>query len=141
MFLKMFTRKSDYGLRAMVCLAKAEGATLRLTDIADTAKIPRAFLSKILQQLVQHDLVTSLKGPTGGFRLNKPAAELTLALLIEVIDGPVNVPNCFGDDESCGMFGTCRISGVLDEINRKVSGVLAKYTLADLCHEPVKSSP
>lgn len=128
----IFSRKSDYGLRALIYLAehRSEGP-VTLTHIAEKLAIPKAFLSKILQQLVRNRIVRSLKGPSGGFVLARDPKELTVCEIITQIDGPMRVFECFSDGEDCSHFGNCKILAVFDAVGAKIEGVLERVTLHD----------
>src|SRR5215218_600563 len=82
--------KTDYALRAAVELAAAEGdAPVKGEQLATTQSIPLRFLENILLQLRHAGIVESRRGAEGGYRLARPAAEITLADVIRAIDGPL----------------------------------------------------
>ena len=84
--------KVDYAVRAAVELAAApDGGPVKAQEIATTQDIPLKFLENILQQLRQADLVESTRGPHGGHRLARPAAEIALADVVRAVDGPLGV--------------------------------------------------
>lgn len=128
----IFSRKCDYGLRALIYLAEQrEKSLVTLTDIADTLHIPRAFLSKILQQLTRSEIVRSVKGPSGGFTLRVDPKELTLERVVTEIEGPIKVFDCFADGDCC-FQGSCQILGVFDSIAADIRRSLSRVTLAQL---------
>lgn len=128
----IFSRKSDYGLRALMYLAgrRARGP-VTLNEIAEKLMIPKAFLSKILQQLAKKGVVRSLKGPSGGFVLAAEPAELTMQEILVEIDGPTRVFECFATEADCTYSDDCMIRDVFGEVEAKIGQVLAQYTLAD----------
>jgi Rrf2 family protein len=82
--------KTDYALRAAVELAAAEGdAPVKGERLATSQGIPLRFLENILLQLRHAGIVESRRGAEGGYRLARPAAEITLADVIRAIDGPL----------------------------------------------------
>ena len=85
----MFSRSCQYALQAVLYIALHGQAkkSISAKEIAGSQGIPLHFLSKILQLLVRHNILDSIKGPKGGFSLNKPAEELKLLEIVEVIDG------------------------------------------------------
>lgn len=128
----IFSRKSDYGLRALLYLAdRRTRGPVTLHEIAEKLMIPKAFLSKILQQLSRKGVVRSLKGPSGGFVLAVEPAEITIQEVLLEIDGPARVFECFAADTDCTMFDDCMIRDVFSEVEAKINQVLAQYTLAD----------
>jgi Rrf2 family protein len=84
--------KVDYAVRAAVELASStDGEPVKAQAIAEAQSIPLKFLENILQQLRQADLVESTRGPHGGHRLARPAADIALADIIRAVDGPLGV--------------------------------------------------
>jgi Rrf2 family protein len=128
----IFSRKSDYGLRALMYLAERRGkGPVTLNDIAERLMIPKAFLSKILQQLARKGVVRSLKGPSGGFVLAVDPAEVTLQEILHEIDGPTRVFDCFATESDCSLYGDCLMRDVFAEVEDQIGKVLARYTLAN----------
>lgn len=82
------TARADYAIRAMLELASVE-TTLTADEIAVRQEIPRAFLLSILAQLRRAKLVSSVRGSTGGWRLAVPAEEVTLAIVVRAVEGPL----------------------------------------------------
>ncbi|MBL0197704.1 MAG: Rrf2 family transcriptional regulator [Myxococcales bacterium] len=74
----MITKTSEYALRAVVLLTENEGARLTLQVIARHTQVPSSYLSKVLQGLVHHGVVTSVRGPAGGFALARPPSCITV---------------------------------------------------------------
>lgn len=84
------TAKADYALRAVVELAQANADTPRKVEqIAQAQEIPISFLENILAQLRSAGIVRSQRGPDGGYRLAKPAEQLTLATVLRAVEGPL----------------------------------------------------
>lgn len=84
----IFSRSSEYALRAFACLAEVEpGTYVMAKDIAEKAELPSHFLAKILQQLARKGFLKSNKGPSGGFTLAQPAGKLSLMDIVTAVDG------------------------------------------------------
>jgi Rrf2 family protein len=84
------TAKADYAVRAVVELAAARDASpLKADAIATAQGIPVSFLENILNQLKSSGIVRSQRGPEGGWRLARPATEVSLADVIRAVDGPL----------------------------------------------------
>jgi Rrf2 family protein len=81
--------KADYAIRALLGLAAQGGGPLPGASLADEQQIPAKFLEAILGELRRAGIVTSRRGKDGGYRLNRPASEITLADVIRAIDGPL----------------------------------------------------
>jgi len=83
------TARGDYAVRAAVELAAADGAARKVSEIADAQEIPPRFLENILLALRRAGLVHSRRGAEGGFRVARPAVEITLADVLRAVEGPL----------------------------------------------------
>jgi Rrf2 family protein len=107
------SRKIDYGLRAMVFLASLPaGEVIPFREVARRMDVPEEFLAKILKTLVGKKLVHSTRGARGGYRLARPASELSMLDVIEAVEGPVRVNVCQDNHEACKLSRSCTMYGV-----------------------------
>lgn len=83
------TASVEYALQALTEIAVRDGESVSAQAIADDQSIPLKFLESILRKLTQAGILTSFRGPQGGYRLARPADELTVAEVIRVIEGPL----------------------------------------------------
>ena len=138
------SRKIEYGLRAMVCLAaQAPGALVPFRSIAKRMEVPEDFLAKILKTLVGRGLVTSVRGARGGYRLTKPPQQVTFLDVIEAVEGPFVVSLC-GDGnehESCRMTRACTMYGVWRRGQERMLEVYRGATLDQLAMSELKPWP
>ena len=138
--LTMLSKKAQYALRALSCLAAHYGkGSLLITDIAEAKKIPLKFLENILLELKKEGILESKKGRGGGYSL-KEAPELTsLARIIRVMNGPIALLPCvslyfYQKCEDCNE-GTCHLNSVFIESRDAILGVLESKTLKDIAGE------
>ncbi|MBN1136309.1 MAG: Rrf2 family transcriptional regulator [Anaerolineae bacterium] len=106
----VISRRTDYGVRIVLDLAalpRDERAAAH--DIADRQKIPRPFLAKIISQLCLAGLLTTYRGAGGGVALAKPAAEITLLEVVEVLEGPVRLNRCVIRPDDCPRNSYCPV--------------------------------
>ena len=136
----MFSQTVEYALRAAVCLAQHPDEPLTSQQMAEITKVPQGYLSKILQQLVRSDLVSSRRGLGGGFVLIRRASEISIydiAAAIEPVQRirtcPLNLPN----------HGThlCALHRRMDEALLAVETALRQSTLQELVDDPNPSRP
>lgn len=135
----MFTlsRKTDYALVAMADLARRSPATLSARDIAKRLNLPLPALQNILTQLTHHELVVSIRGPRGGYRLSRPAERINVAEVIAAVGGPLRLALCceggaeMSEDE-CQMEGACAIREPVRMVDRLLRRCLGEITLAQL---------
>jgi len=100
----MLTRKTTYGIRALVGMARAGERALSVAEIAEREGIPPKFLAGILADLRQRGIVRGHRGPVGGYELAVPAAALTIAEVVETLGGPLFPFTCLArepNDERC----------------------------------------
>lgn len=99
---------TKYAIRALCHLAQQPGgAPAQAREISEALDIPYHYLSKILQDLAKKGVLTSSKGPGGGFRLNGPPAQTTLYALIEAVEGPLSDDECLLGLDACSDATPC----------------------------------
>jgi Rrf2 family transcriptional regulator, cysteine metabolism repressor len=97
----MFSTKAEYGVRVMVELARHDGdGPIPLAEVAETDGLPLAYLEHLVARLRRADLVESRRGARGGYLLARPAAEITMAEIVEALEGAIAPIECIseGDD-------------------------------------------
>jgi Rrf2 family protein len=121
------SKKAQYGLRAMVYLAKNKERVVSLKEIAESEKISVDFLEKIIKDLQEAKLVKSKKGAGGGYLLAKKAEKIYAGEIVEILEDIVPV-KCAG----CQMSQICSSKGMWDEVKESVNNTLYSKTLKDL---------
>src|SRR4051794_16435187 len=99
----MFSTKAEYGIRVMVELARQRGdEPIPLAEIAERGGLPLAYLEHLVARLRKADLVTSRRGSRGGYLLARPAKEITMAEVVEALEGSIAPIDCIteGSDGS-----------------------------------------
>ncbi len=143
------TRKTDYALVAMACLAQQADreTTTSARAIADAYHLPLALLMNVLKDLQRHGLIASQRGAGGGYRLARPADRIRLADIVDAIEGPVSVAVCCEDSDdhadsdqclACRLTEHCPITGTMQQFNEMIVGFLKGTTLADVLGRPLK---
>lgn len=132
----MLSHKARYALRALVELAREDGAQLTAADLSARADAPRKFLEAILLELSRRGLVRSRRGKFGGYALGRAADTITFAEVIRVIDGPLALAPCvsrtaFRKCDDCPDLATCSLREALLRARDATSEVLDRYSLAD----------
>ncbi len=132
-----FTKKADYALLALSYLA-TEGGDNRLVgprEIAGHYEIPGELLAKVMQALAKRGLVASVPGPTGGYRLGRSATEISVGEVVEAMDGPLAIAQCWDDVgvSRCRQAARCHLRGPLALIQEGMIRLLRETTLADVC--------
>lgn len=134
------SKKADYALIAMRHLVAGEkDGSASAREIAEAYAIPAELLAKVLQRLVRARLLVSVQGTRGGYRLASDPQRLSVADVIQAIDGPVAVTACSPDDHACEQFDHCGIRDPLWKIKARIVDVLATVSLAELA-EPAPAA-
>ena len=134
----MLTRKSKYGLKALLVLARRGGErSLRLSEIADEEAIPKKFLEAILVELKRHGFVTSRKGPGGGYALARKPSDITFGAVVRTLEGPLALVPCVSQTayrpcEDCVDEGACAVRIAMQQVRDATASILDHMTLADL---------
>jgi Rrf2 family protein len=136
----MLSSKARYALRAVVELARVEGSQVTAAELADRADAPRKFLEAILLELARRSVVVSRRGKLGGYTLARPAAEISFAEVIRVIDGPLALAPCvsrtaFRKCPDCPSLKDCTLRGALLKARDATAAILEDYSLADAARE------
>jgi len=132
MAVKLSTR-ARYALRAMIELALREGEGPQLLrEVADAQKLSVKYLEQLTIPLRHAGLLRSERGPSGGYELAKPAAEITALDVVSAVEGPLNLLDCVGNTAACDRTATCAARQLWSRVGEAMSSALAETTLADL---------
>ena len=127
------SKKADYALLAVRHLAAhGDREAVSARELAETYDIPSELLAKVLQRLVRARLLDSHQGIRGGYALSRPAPAVSVAEVIQAIDGPLTVTACTEDDQSCDQFAKCSIRDPLWRIKDRIVSALAATSVAEL---------
>jgi Rrf2 family protein len=136
------SKKADYALIAMKHLAMhRDTASTSAREIAEHYDIPIELMAKVLQRLVRMGLLTSHQGTRGGYTLSRPSTTITVADVIQAIDGPFTVTSCSTDDNTCEQFGKCSIRDPLWRIRERILSALGTVSLAEMATESEAPQP
>jgi len=134
----VLSRKSKYGLRAMLALAADAGrGPVQAAELAEKQRLPRKFLEAILLDLKRHGLVNSKKGRGGGYVLSRKPGDITVGQIIRVLEGPLALTPCVSQIayrrcEECMDEETCGIRLAMKEVRDATAHILDNTTLAGL---------
>ena len=127
------TRQTNYAVRILMYCAANDGRLSRIPEIAAAYGVSELFLFKILQPLVEHGLVETVRGRNGGVRLAKPAAAISLFDVVRVTEDNFAMAECFENDEAeCPLVDSCGLNEALRKALAAFFDVLAGYSIADL---------
>ena len=134
----MLSRKSKYGLKALLVLAQEAGrGPVLISELARREAIPRKFLEAILLELKRHGLVQSRKGKGGGYFLRRGPAEITFGEVIRVLEGPLAMVPCvsrtaYATCVDCVDERACGVRLAMKEVRDATARILDHTTLVDM---------
>lgn len=134
----MLSNTCKYGIRALIYIASREEKNKKtgLAQISKDLKLPSPFLAKILQQLAKQKILVSLKGPHGGFSLQRKPEKISLYDIVTTIDGDGIFTDCIIHNTKCGDVDNkhkeCPVHNEYGEIRKKLIQYFKKTTIADL---------
>ncbi|MBC8043530.1 MAG: Rrf2 family transcriptional regulator [Rhizobacter sp.] len=127
------TKKFEYGLLAIQYIAAMKpGEVATARQISEEIGIPYEFVAKVLQQLAKESLIDSVQGVRGGYKLNRPAANISLSQVAAAIEGPIQLIECEGNETPCDMLGTCTIKKPLTKIQKRFREIFDEATLEEI---------
>src|SRR5450759_1574068 len=128
-----FSTRARYGMRAMLDLAiNGDGRLVLLKDIASRQEISKRYLEHMMTLLRNRGLVIAERGAAGGYRLARPASDITLVEIFEALEGALAPVECVRDRTVCGRAEDCVVRDLWCDVADAMRGVLEDRTLADL---------
>jgi Rrf2 family protein len=141
------SKRVDYALIAMKHLAvrgdRGTRASVSAREIAEQYDIPIELMAKVLQRLVRSGLLLSHQGTHGGYQLARTPVQISVADVIQAIDGPVAVTACSTDDGQCEQFLKCNVRDPLYKVRDRILAALGECTIAELAADgpvPVRAA-
>jgi Rrf2 family protein len=139
------TRKAEYALIAACHLARCRRRTVSARDIAGESRIRLPLLMNVLKVLNQRGVLRSVRGSRGGYSLAVPPEELTLARLVEAVEGPARLVPCGPPYEAdhercCDLLGSCAVRMPLLKVHQQLRQFLEGVTVADVAFDEAYDS-
>ena len=133
------TKRTEYGLIAMVHLANREGEFVSVREICERYPIPRRLMAEVLKELGRAELVESQRGATGGYALARDPERIALSEVVAVLEGAPGLTSCQspnflgeGHGTECGVQPTCPIRSPIHRIREHLWGLMQRTTLRSL---------
>lgn len=124
---------TDYGFVLLSHMVRRSDQGLTSTSAARLTGLPQPSVRKILKSLARAGILLSERGAQGGYRLARPADSVSVAEVIDAIEGPISLTACSGDDaDTCEYFGSCALETNWSRINSTIKGALAGITLSEI---------
>ena len=126
------TRKVEYALIALRHMqSKSDGSVTSANEIAKQYGVPRQLLAKTLQQMVHHNILKAIQGPTGGYKIVADLDQISLKDFFEKLEGPLGMMDCYFDSD-CVQITNCNIRLPIQRINNNMRDMFAQMTLQEV---------
>lgn len=126
------SKLTDYSTVILSEMARSHNNSFTTSELSLTTGIAQPTVSKVLKLLGKSSLVISSRGVNGGYRLAEQPERISVAQIIDAMEGPIGITECCTTSETCEQYGQCHISGNWGVINRAIENTLRTITLADL---------
>src|SRR6202171_799170 len=127
------SKKADYALMAMKHLAlRGDRGSSSAREIAEQYDIPVELMAKVLQRLVHEGLLASHQGTRGGYHRSRRPSTVSVADVIQAVDGPLTVTACSTDEENCDQYAKCNVRDPLWKIKERILLALQECSITEL---------
>ncbi|MGE3622725.1 MAG: SUF system Fe-S cluster assembly regulator [Bdellovibrionales bacterium] len=127
------SRLTDYAFTLLTQMVGGDKAMWAASDLAERTGLPLPTVSKVLKQLAKSQIVQAQRGAAGGYSLVKKAHEISVAMVVEAMDGPIALTECTeSGDHNCSVESVCAMRSKWSKINRAVRHALETVSLADM---------
>ena len=135
------SKMTDYATVILARLAMAPQRQFTAAQLADQTHLAQPTVSKVLKLLLRRGLLQSTRGLHGGYRLARPAGEITAAQILDALEGPVALIECARHVHHCSIESTCGVGRAWQRVSVALRRVLEEITLVELAGlggEPVR---
>ena len=135
------TRRGDYAIRAVIALARHTPEVVGATRLAAETGIPRRFVAQVMVRIVRSGIAEARLGRSGGYRLVRPAREVSVLDVVAAVEGDVGRRACVLRNAPCGRDGTCDVHDVFMAAQDALLAELRGTTIASLIAPAAAGSP
>jgi FeS assembly SUF system regulator len=135
------SRLTDYAIVLLTQMVLEGKGVYAASTLAEKTHLPLPTTSKVLKQLTKVGVLSAQRGAAGGYTLVREPADITVATLIEAMDGPLSITDCAGFLEKqgcCEIQPTCPVRGNWRVVNVAIRSALEAITLAEMAMKPVQ---
>lgn len=129
-------RMTDYGIVIMSALAVRPARVQSTSEISARTRLSQPTVRKLLKLLARSQLVDAVRGVQGGYRLKQPPDQITIAQIVDALEGPVALTECSGSHGLCALESGCSVRDQWQPINLAVQRALSAVTLAQMAPAP-----
>ena len=140
--LIMISNSSKYAIKAVLYLAlhSNEDHKIMVKDIAEPINVPQAYIAKLLQELAKENMISSTRGPKGGFYLNSDNENQPVINILNIIDGENRLTSCMLSLEKCNEEKPCPLHNILSQSRKGILKILNDMTIKELALDVKKGN-
>jgi FeS assembly SUF system regulator len=132
------SKLTDYAIVLLAHLARS-GGTLTALELSSRSRIPQPTVAKLCKELGRAGLVQSVRGRRGGYGLARPAERISVAEIVEALEGPIGFTECSTPGTVCDIEQDCLARATWDPVSRAIHGALSGLQLSALA--PFRAGP
>ncbi len=126
-------RLTDYAVVVLSQMNEDDQGLASAQQLAEHSGVPLPTVAKLMNLLSRNGIVTSFRGASGGYCLSRPAEEISVAAIVEAIEGPIALTACAeGSPDPCDVQSLCPMAGNWNEVNRVIREALGAVSLNDM---------
>jgi FeS assembly SUF system regulator len=126
------SKLTDYAIVILAHLARSNGTTMTAQELAGRSRVPLPTVSKLAKELSKAGLVVSHRGRNGGYGLARPADQISVAEIVEALEGPIALTECAKPGSDCGIEDTCLAKASWDPVSRAIETALRGLALSSI---------
>lgn len=134
------SKLTDYAIVLLCQMARAADRTHAATELAEQTGLATPTVSKLLKSLTRAGIISSSRGAHGGYAIAVPPTTLSIAQVIDALEGPIALTECSNEHDHCQQSASCDVRANWNVINRAVQTALDAVTLADMLIPPIAST-
>ena len=134
------SKLTDYAIVILAHLARSKD-TLTAHELAARSRVPLPTVSKLAKELSKAGLVVSHRGRNGGYGLARPAEMISVAEIVEALEGPIALTECTQGHQSCELEATCLAKASWDPVSRAIHGALERLPLSAIAPRRAPAAP
>ena len=132
--------KGTYAVRIMTDIALAGDNNVTVSNLATQTNISEKYLEQIIGKLTKAKLLTSFRGTNGGYKISKPAKDISIKQILQATEGNFKSVSCLEDGVKCDMESKCLTVNVWAGLNKVINDYLASVSLEDVVNKNIKIS-
>ncbi len=127
------SKLTDYAVVVLAEMARDPGRLRTAADLAETTALPEPTVAKVLKLLAKGQIIASVRGVNGGYKMDKAPGALSIAAVIDAMDGPIALTSCADGGEGCCAYeGNCAVKKKWQPVNAAMRAALENVTLAEM---------